>query len=108
MPDVRWLMVDYGILTRNKETIHVPSYANEIVIAELEQEETFIEEIRGGDFDAKGNIHLRQGDVFSAKVEPLTTLYITGYYVPNTMSHGLVLDPWRRNEVIVRFLQTAS
>ena len=88
--------------------ICIPEFADEVLIAELEWEETYLEEICGDGFTPIKNVHLREGDILKLKVRSGSMLYLKGYYVPEIGTITYVLDPWRKNEIVSGFFSRAN
>lgn len=88
--------------------INVPDFADEALIAELEWEETYFEEIRMDVLTLIKNVHLQEGDILELKVRPGSMLYLKGYYVPKGVAITRALDPWRKNELVSSFLSRAT
>ena len=94
--------------TKCSHSIFVPKFADEILIAELEDEETYINEIlENGSIISKSK-RLRKGDVLRFSINPGAILHIGGSYIPNENVVIQVRNPWRKNELITNFLIEAS
>lgn len=86
------------------ERIMVPAKTSSLLIAELEFEQTVIEEIR-----VNGNLFLRdatlsKGALVWVPAQPGDVVELTGYYVARASSPT---DPWLRNLLIQEFLEQA-
>lgn len=89
-------------------TVYVPDFADEVLIAKLEWEETYLEEIREDGLTLIKNVHLREGDILKLKVHSGAMLYLKGYYVTKRGAVTHVLDPWRKNELVSSFLSRVT
>lgn len=88
--------------------VMVPDQSDEILIAELEHEETYICGIYENQSVVVTRARLRKGEVLRLKVTPGALLRLEGFYVPDNGVGGRVLDPWRKNELIARFRAEAA
>ena len=87
------------------ERIMVPAKTSSLLIAELEFEQTVIEEIL-----VNGNLFLRdatlgKGALVWVPAQPGDVVELTGYYVTRASSPT---DPWLRNLLIQEFLEQAA
>jgi hypothetical protein len=84
-----------------KVELVVPGGTDELVIAELEEEVTYIDIVRVDGLVSARAVTLVKGETLSIPVRGGQRVAVEGTYSPRP---GAVVNPWRRNEVIARFL----
>lgn len=91
-----------------EEVLIVPPGVSEVVIAELEEEVTYLThlEIDGCAFIENQVLH--QGTVFKFSVMEGTHIRVRGKYIPKSSNLVLQPNPWRRNGLICGFLDRCS
>lgn len=91
-----------------QETILVPANVNSLIIAELEDEETFIETVTINEQHKLSNIKLSKGESYRIEVLPFDTVSLQGYYISQKENipagHKTVL----RNSIISKYLRTVK
>jgi hypothetical protein len=84
-----------------RESLVVPDAVQELILAELEPERTWIEQVRVNGAQRATDLHLNQGDATVIAVQPGDMVEVMGYY---TTKHQALLSPWHRNCVVEDFL----
>jgi hypothetical protein len=82
------------------DKLKIPSEAKAVVIAELEEETTFLSAVRSGSKTLLSEHVLHQGDFVVLEPVP-SEITIEGYYVPNHSTSNQY--PLRRNELVGNF-----
>lgn len=86
--------------------IVIPMGVENILIVELEDETTFIEEITLLGKRVVHNITLLKGDIIKINVQPNEKLRIIGKYLPNRYKMKIPKDSWYKNELIGNFIRS--
>ena len=82
----------------------VPKNVNEIIIAEIEDETTFIKSITMNDKIITNDLVLNKGQHFHFFVEAGSKITVIGYYTPDSQSVQNIPKGTKRNELIGDFL----
>lgn len=84
-----------------RERLIVPVAVRELILAELEAERTWIQDIRVNGRRRASGLQLNQGDALVIAVQPGDIVEILGHYTTN---HQTLLSPWQRNCLVEDFL----
>ena len=82
----------------------VPADVNVLIVAELENESTHIKSIFIDGILSLSDSHLQENDYVIIPVSSTQLLRMIGCYFPTKSEAALIKDPWRRNELVSRFL----
>lgn len=88
-----------------KEGFSIPKEIISIVIAELEDETTFLKQIKLNDSVIHSDVTLRKGETLDIYVNFNDSVEITGYYIHGEINVRNEDKPMMRNTVIQRFLK---
>lgn len=86
----------------HKERIKIPKFVYELIIAELEQEVTFINYIKKNELLHDSEIVLKEGETYSIMVSPNDCIELEGKYSLNFISNG-TLPKNKKFELIEKF-----
>jgi hypothetical protein len=90
--------------TIKPELVVVPDGIAEVIVAELEDEVTFIKSVIKNQKEIAANLRLQRGDCLRLLVQSGNMLEISGYYSPTVKARQLVDSPMHKNEALVQFL----
>lgn len=82
----------------------IPGNVFKIIIAEIEDETTFIKLIKLNGKPIHDNIILRKGQFLELDVEPGMNIDISGYYIPDRIVHEGPSDAYLRNNLISNYM----
>ncbi|MGD0627526.1 MAG: hypothetical protein ABSB32_22855 [Thermodesulfobacteriota bacterium] len=86
------------------QTIRVPPDSDQLIIAELEQECTFLDAVIINGTIVEKNRILTRGERLAVKVAPGDFVALHGHYETSEAAADR-RDPWHRNTVVSEFLQ---
>ena len=86
--------------------ILVPDGVWAMVIAELENEMANVVEVSVNGRTINRDCILVQGQSLRVPVSPRDLVSLKGYYLPDANVYRRSLDPWRKNRLIVQFINT--
>lgn len=88
--------------------IKIPSDVNACIVAELEHEVSRIVKISVNDFTIYSDITLNKNEQLFFPVKAGDHVCLVGSYEPLPSSNELPLDPWRKNEIVLEYMQTST
>jgi hypothetical protein len=88
--------------------IEILSDVTSCIIAELEHEVSHIVKISVNDFTIHSDITLNKNEQLFFPVKTGDHVCLVGFYEPLPSSRELSLDPWRKNEIVLEYMQTST
>jgi len=89
-------------------TITVPDGVRALLIAELQNEVTHVAEVSVASRTAIRDRLLMQGQSLRITVNPGDLVSLKGYYVPDASARNRGIDPWRKNRLVLQFMNPSS
>jgi hypothetical protein len=89
-------------------TLQVPGAVKALLLTELENEVTYVDEVCVNDVAIARRRVLHRGQTLRISVRPGDSVRLTGYYVPHASTRNREPDPWWKNQVIAAFMQRAT
>ena len=97
-------LIPLGERTVSEHTVNIPSGTIELVIAELEDEESIFLELFIDEVIVLRQANIRKGDVLRFPVSGATSLRVVGAYFPTHIQVNDTHGPETRNKLICQFL----
>lgn len=88
--------------------LEVPRAVSALLLTELENEVTFVVEVRVNDVAVIRNQVLHPGQTLRVAVRPRDRVRLIGYYVPEASARDREPNPWCKNEVVAAFMQRSG
>lgn len=85
--------------------IGIPYGVRALIVAELENEVTHAVRISTASHTVSSNCMLVQGQCLRIAVNPGDLVSLEGYYITGPTSRSHNLDPWRKNQLIVQYME---
>lgn len=101
-------LIPQGLKMEISHSVSLPRDVGELVIAELEDEESFLSEISIDSSVVAQQVKMRKGDMLRFSVCEANTLTVKGAYFPLQMGGDLTHGSEMRNRLICQFLSSMS
>lgn len=95
-----------GIGGLTQTSIEIPKEVTHLIIAELENETTFIDKLLINNITVLSKAKLLKDDVVKVRVKHGQNALVKGYYTPEHSMSAFFIDPCQKNDIISRFMAT--